>query len=172
MQTYWIITCNCFNIFIFCFHILLFSIGHSNQSFDQFVSLLLQHKIEVIIDVRIHPQSRFSPQFNKSALEDSLQAYWIKYHHCIRLWGGHQYTKLYKLNFDREISYVIEEQKTQRVCLMCSEWDPRITKSRRYECHRLSLLSPVFLLQGIEVFHILPSWEIFETKDYQNKSLF
>ena len=151
---------------------MLFSIGHSNHNLERFVELLLQHHIEVVVDVRSRPQSRFSPHFNKSVLQKSLEQYTIKYHHCVWLWGGHQDTELYRKHFNQEIAYVVEAQKTQRVCLMCSEGEPRITKNREYECHRLSLLSPAFCSQGVAVSHILPNGEIFEPTRYENKKLF
>ena len=57
----------------------LFTIGHSNHSFDEFLDLLQQREIEKIIDVRSAPYSRYSPQFNKSALEKSLKCRGIGY---------------------------------------------------------------------------------------------
>jgi hypothetical protein len=42
-----------------------FTIGHSNPSWDDFVSLLLRNHITIIADVRCYPSSRLCPQFNK-----------------------------------------------------------------------------------------------------------
>jgi uncharacterized protein (DUF488 family) len=57
----------------------LFSIGHSNHSFERFMGLLRDTGIETVADVRTRPVSRFCPQFNKAALEKSLGAAGISY---------------------------------------------------------------------------------------------
>lgn len=43
----------------------VYTIGHSNQPTEAFLDLLRQHGIEVVVDVRSAPYSRFVPQFNK-----------------------------------------------------------------------------------------------------------
>ena len=52
----------------------IFTIGHSNHSLDKFIGLLKPHKIDVLVDVRSKPFSRFSPQFNKEGHEKSVKA--------------------------------------------------------------------------------------------------
>ena len=43
----------------------LFTIGHSNHTVETFVTLLRQHGITAIGDVRSRPHSRFLPHFNR-----------------------------------------------------------------------------------------------------------
>jgi len=57
----------------------IFTIGHSNHSLEVFINLLQSHKIDVLVDVRSKPFSRFSPQFNKDGLEKAVRASGIKY---------------------------------------------------------------------------------------------
>jgi hypothetical protein len=57
----------------------VFTIGHSNHPIDAFITLLRQHGITALADVRSAPYSRFQPQFNKDALDRSLKAEGIKY---------------------------------------------------------------------------------------------
>ena len=45
---------------------IIFTLGHSNRSWDTFVSLLLQNHISILADIRRFPSSRLWPQFNKS----------------------------------------------------------------------------------------------------------
>lgn len=45
------------------FH-LLFTVGHSNRSFEDFLAILKAHRIERVIDVRRFPASRKWPHFN------------------------------------------------------------------------------------------------------------
>jgi len=41
----------------------IFSIGHSNQPLEAFLSLLQQHSIQVLVDVRSSPYSKYVPHF-------------------------------------------------------------------------------------------------------------
>ncbi len=57
----------------------IFSIGHSTQSADRFVSLLKKHGIDIVADVRSSPYSRYNPQFNRENVADTLRGSKIKY---------------------------------------------------------------------------------------------
>ena len=57
----------------------LFTIGHSNQALDHFLSLLQRHGIEAVADVRTVPWSRYVPQFNAKALGAALASRGIDY---------------------------------------------------------------------------------------------
>ena len=47
----------------------LWTIGHSNQSLEQFIELLKEYEIEVLADIRHLPGSRKYPWFNQENLE-------------------------------------------------------------------------------------------------------
>ena len=49
--------------------LIIFTVGHSNHSLDMFIDLLKSHKIDVVVDVRSKPFSRFSPQFNTEGVK-------------------------------------------------------------------------------------------------------
>jgi len=59
--------------------LIMFTVGHSNHSLETFINLLKFHKIDVLVDIRSKPSSRFSPQFNKEGLKKAIQASGIKY---------------------------------------------------------------------------------------------
>ncbi len=52
--------------------VVLFSIGHSNQSIEAFLELLRQHELQVLIDVRSSPYSKYVPHFNSAFLISAL----------------------------------------------------------------------------------------------------
>src|SRR5262249_10255425 len=52
----------------------LYSVGHSNHSLEFFLDLLRSAQVEVLVDVRSHPYSRYVPQFNMEALRQSLSS--------------------------------------------------------------------------------------------------
>ena len=65
----------------------LFSIGHSNQPLDPFLGLLVQHRIEALVDIRRFPGSRKYPHWNQENLAASLQVAGMEYHWLEALGG-------------------------------------------------------------------------------------
>jgi uncharacterized protein (DUF488 family) len=65
----------------------IFTIGHSNHSWDTFLSLLLKNNISVVADVRRFPSSRLWPQFNKDHMKTGLTKHNIEYNHIVKLGG-------------------------------------------------------------------------------------
>lgn len=63
----------------------IYSIGHSNLSFEAFLQLLKEHTIEILVDVRRYPSSRLHPHFNRGNLKVELEQHGIQYH-----WLGEQ----------------------------------------------------------------------------------
>src|SRR5262245_39427046 len=50
----------------------IYSIGHSNHPIEKFLRLLEQHRIELLVDVRSVPASRFAPQFGHARLRTAV----------------------------------------------------------------------------------------------------
>ena len=57
----------------------LFTIGHSTHSWEKFLELLRQHRIEAVADVRSSPFSQFNPHFNRETLRHALRQQGISY---------------------------------------------------------------------------------------------
>lgn len=139
----------------------VFTIGHSNHSFDEFTSLLKQHAVTALADVRSAPFSRFNPQFNKDALARGLEARGIRYVFLGRELGARsddrscyengrvQYRRLARTEpFKRGIGQVMRGAAEHRIALMCAEKEP-------LECHRALLVARALEEQDVEVAHIL-----------------
>jgi uncharacterized protein (DUF488 family) len=47
----------------------IYTIGHSHTAIERFVDLLRLHPIQVLIDTRSQPYSRYAPQFNRKSLQ-------------------------------------------------------------------------------------------------------
>ena len=70
-------------------HVLVvYTIGHSNASFDKIAQLLARHGIEVLVDVRSVPHSHYVPQFNQSNLTATLPEHGIEYQYAGKYLGG------------------------------------------------------------------------------------
>ena len=75
----------------------MWTIGHSTRAIDEFISLLDENEIKLLVDVRAWPGSKRYPQFNKDALAESLNAHGIRYEHFPEL-GGKRKSKPDSLN--------------------------------------------------------------------------
>jgi uncharacterized protein (DUF488 family) len=139
----------------------VYTIGHSSHSSEEFVALLRRHNIEVLVDVRSAPYSKYAPQFDREILPSDLIPAGIKYLHLGDKIGGRpkkssQYDAsghvIYgKMATEPEFLSGIERLETgmsrYRVALMCGEEDPT-------NCHRRLLISRVLLERGHQVQHI------------------
>ena len=142
----------------------VWTIGHSTRSFDEFIALLNSFRIQVLVDVRNFPGSRKFPHFNKEALESSLRAHNIEYVH-IKSLGGRRKGNADSANsgwrslafrayadymetpeFKDGIDELIRLAGNHRTAYMCSEavW---------WRCHR-SLVSDYLKVRGWKVMHI------------------
>lgn len=141
----------------------ILTIGHSNHTIDDFMSLLRQHSITAVADVRSAPYSRFTPQFNREALKRTLGKFGIKYVFLGRELGARsddpkcyengrvQYARLARTEtFCRGIERVLKGAKIECIVLMCTEKDP-------LECHRTVLVARDLTERGVVVGHILSS---------------
>jgi uncharacterized protein (DUF488 family) len=155
----------------------IYTIGHSNQPTDAFLDLLRQHDIEVVVDVRSSPFSRFVPQFNKRELQATVREAGFQYVYLGRELGGRPdpSSGMYDANgranyrliaqttaFHEGIRRLREGVSRFRVAMMCSEEDPT-------ECHRRLLVSRVLILDhGIKVRHIRGNGRI-DTEDHLSR---
>ena len=46
----------------------IYTIGHSNYSIERFVNMLRKYEIDVVVDIRGTPYSKYNTQYNKEAL--------------------------------------------------------------------------------------------------------
>ena len=139
----------------------IFTVGHSTHEFEDFVSLLKQHGVEAIADVRSVPYSRWQPQFNREDLTEALKARGIAYVFLGKELGARsddpqcyendrvQYRSLAENPlFQSGIKRVRDGSKSRRIALMCAEKDP-------LDCHRTILVARELVASGVGVTHIL-----------------
>ena len=65
----------------------IFTIGHSNHSWNDFILLLLNNHVNILVDVRRYPGSQAYPQFNREETAKQLKKEDITYVH-IEMLGG------------------------------------------------------------------------------------
>ncbi|HEY5514078.1 MAG TPA: DUF488 domain-containing protein [Geomonas sp.] len=139
----------------------IYTVGHSTRSLDDFVELLRHYGIARLVDVRTIPRSRHNPQFNGSTLGRSLRNRRIGYRHMKNL-GGLRHARSDSPNtgwhnvsfrgfadymqtpeFAAAIEKLVELAREKPTAIMCAEAVP-------WRCHR-SLIGDALIVRGIEV---------------------
>src|SRR6266446_1386982 len=65
----------------------IFTLGHSTLAIESVMPVLQVYGIERLVDIRTIPRSRHNPQFNETALAESLKAPHLEYVHLKALGG-------------------------------------------------------------------------------------
>jgi uncharacterized protein (DUF488 family) len=75
----------------------MLTIGHSNRPAEDFIAMLSAHGVNLLVDVRTIPKSRYNPQFSIDQLPVTLRAAGIEYRHMKEL-GGLRHARPDSLN--------------------------------------------------------------------------
>lgn len=149
---------------------MLFTIGHSTHTLDEFIKLLALEKVALLVDVRTIPRSRHNPQFNIETLPKELLRRGIEYMHMKEL-GGLRRAHPDSANtgwknnsfqgyadymqtpvFEAALQKLIGAAQIEKTAIMCAEAFP-------WRCHRL-LIADALTVRGIQVRHILSAASI------------
>ncbi len=125
----------------------IYTIGHSNKGANEVIDKLKENNINVLVDVRSIPYSKYNPQFDRNEFWKMCENNGIQYVYMGRNLGG----LLENKDYDKAINLLKKRtEEGNAICLMCSEANPD-------KCHRKSKLQPSLEEKGFEVCHIL--WE-------------
>jgi uncharacterized protein (DUF488 family) len=151
----------------------IFTIGHSTRPIVEFLTLLQEVGVDLLVDVRSIPRSRTNPQFNVDALPGPLGDAGIRYRHLSAL-GGLRHRKKgapTSLNtfwhvaaFRNYADYAATDafrtglnelralSRDSCCAIMCAEavW---------WRCHR-RIIADYLLAQGVPVMHIMRSGKV------------
>ncbi|UVS78697.1 DUF488 family protein [Actinokineospora sp. UTMC 2448] len=138
----------------------ILTIGHSTHRVETFVALLRKHGITAVADVRSTPFSRFTPQFNRGQIEQSLSESGIKYVFLGKELGARSedaacyedgrvhYARLAASDaFTNGIDRLRKGAGTERIAVMCAEAEP-------LDCHRTVLVARVLTDLDVPVDHV------------------
>ena len=146
----------------------VYTVGHSTRSITEFVELLKQGRVDLVVDIRSTPRSRTNPQFNLDALPEALSAWQIGHVPMAELGGRRTKSKVvppdvngfwtnrsfhnyadYALSDEFRVGFarLTELSSGRRCAIMCSEavW---------WRCHR-RFVADYLLHDGRDVFHLM-----------------
>jgi len=122
----------------------IWTIGHSNKHITELIKKLKENKIDILVDVRTKPFSRWCPQFNMESVKINAEMHKIKYD-----WRGKNLGGLGKnVDWEKTLNEISKLSSKKRICLMCSEADYN-------KCHRHSKIEPELIKRKVLVTHIL-----------------
>lgn len=112
----------------------LWTIGHSSADTSRLLELLRRQGIEVLVDVRATPYSKYVPQANRDVLEAGVKAAGLSYVFMGDSLGGKpkderlcgpdgkpDYARIARADpYLRGVDHLIELARARRVCVMCS----------------------------------------------------
>jgi len=139
----------------------ILTVGHSNGSYEDFLGLLDGHAIDVVVDVRSSPVSRFAPQFAGEQLKRALSLTTHRYLYMGDVLGGRpDDPAMYDADgfvrydlvagstpFMAGLDRLETGVGTYRVALLCAEEDP-------VSCHRRRLVARSLEERGVRATHI------------------
>jgi uncharacterized protein (DUF488 family) len=152
----------------------IYTIGHSTRTIDEFIALLKEQGIDLLVDIRRFPGSKRYPHFGKEELPRHLEAAGISYLHeeafggrrdarpdsehrawrnaQFRGYADHMDTPEFQAALDR----LFQRAETSKQVLMCAEAVP-------WRCHR-QLTADAVVARGARVLDIINSGEPSEHK--------
>jgi uncharacterized protein (DUF488 family) len=145
---------------------MIYTIGHSIITQESFIEIFKLFKLQLVVDVRSTPYSKYVPHFNRENINKSLIENNIRYIFLGSYIGGkpkdERYYRNDKVDFDligktepfREgINKIMTLNRNENIVLMCSEEDPK-------SCHRHNLITHSLVKKGLEVIHIRKNGKI------------
>ena len=144
---------------------MIFTIGHSTHTADEFLALLEAHHVTGVGDVRAVPRSRRHPHFSGDALAAFLEPRRIAYTHFPGL-GGHRRPRPDSVNggwhhpafrgyadymetpaFRGALDLLVTSTRDRPTAIMCAE-------AKWWQCHR-QLIADALVARGFQVRHIM-----------------
>jgi uncharacterized protein (DUF488 family) len=128
----------------------IYTIGTSTRSEEEFFSLLIKWDIRLLVDVRRFPKSRF-PHFCRDALAVKASQSGMRYVHLGDELGGYrkggydEYTRTE--GFKKGLARLIAEGEKEPAAILCAERFP-------WRCHRRFIARELVAL-GWQVVHII-----------------
>jgi uncharacterized protein (DUF488 family) len=139
----------------------IFTIGYGNRAISDFLDLLRHYSIQLLVDTRSIPYSRFQVNFRKQALQKHMEGAGVGYLYLGEALGGKKVDPDCLVNGKPDLNCLLKKESFVAaldqvaaqsssgvlLALMCAELRPE-------SCHRAWMLAPALESRGFEVLHI------------------
>lgn len=145
-----------------------YTVGHSTRTVNEFIQLLREANVTLVVDIRSFPRSRTNPQYNEDVLPLTLAKHYIDYLHMAELGGRRSKVKAISSDtngfwknrsfqnyadyamtpdFQDGLAELIKLGRKECCAMMCSEavW---------WRCHR-RIVADHLIARGEIVFHLM-----------------
>jgi len=139
----------------------IFTVGHSRHMAEHFETLLGSVAVELLVDVRSQPVSKWAPHFGRVELAQTLAALSVDYVFLGDRLGGRPGDRAFYRE-DGTVDYALRAaapdfvagierlaalSRDRRTAILCAEEDPA-------RCHRRLLVAPALMRLGVAVVHV------------------
>jgi len=131
----------------------IYTIGYQGKNIEQFIKILKENEIELLLDARFSSESQYKPEFSGNVLEREIKRNKMNYNHekelglpyliqnpykegvlgynCVKQWYN------WHINTNTNFEKLIELIKTSgKTAIMCMEAYAKAHGEQRYACHR------------------------------------
>jgi len=130
---------------------IIYSIGTSNRSIEEFLEIIKKYSINLVVDVRRFPTSKFA-HFKKENLKNFLLKENIKYLYLGKELGGYRNegyeSYINTEEFKKAIKLLKDLSQENTLCIICAEKIP-------FRCHRRFIAQELAKDKELKVIHIL-----------------
>ena len=152
----------------------ILTVGHSNMGLREFTELIGGQGVDVLLDTRSNPFSRWAPHFGREFLRDAAREAPFAYRYLGDSLGGKPRDRRFYdedggVDYEaiaREDSYVAGIEQALALaregvaCLLCAEEDP-------IACHRRLLIGKTLRERGVALRHLRRDGSLEDEQDVQ-----
>lgn len=156
----------------------VYTIGYAGFRIDDFIKILKENNISLVVDVRSAPYSQYYTDYNKENLIITLEKSHIYYRNYVSEFGARQSDPKFYPNgyldfelFSKSEFFLLGVEKLKRsmekdytIALLCSEKDP-------IKCHRTIMVSRAFHRAGYKVLHLMSNGTSVTQEDIEERLL-
>ena len=153
----------------------IYTLGHSNYPFDQFIDILKKYDINCVVDIRAIPYSKYNTQYNKEFFQSTLKKLGYTYIYMADEFGAKRktrqsynqegYADFEKVILEDDFKKGIERLKTgcskgYKIVLLGAMQEP-------IRCPRTILIGKQLIKEGFCVKHIMHEGDLKSQNDLE-----
>ena len=141
----------------------VFTVGHGARPIETFLAILVEARVEVLVDVRRFPGSRRHPQFGREALAAAVQGAGLRYRWEGEALGGRRHGRpgsrhnaLRNAAFAAYADHMDTETFRNAVDVLLAGERPAVmcAETLWWQCHRM-LIADALVVRGADVVHLI-----------------